>query len=293
MSYYVNNYIKKIFESLALDTWVMLRDSLELDISISEETITDINLLNLKRKNFSEFVIWKCPKDQEANTGVDWEWFIGSNSVGWHRYAIQAKKLCLKGRYRGTYNKLYYKPKNKTQEQIELLENYAKVTNSIPIYCFYNYKDISIYSPQDYWLRKIWKCCSPDMDIQQLGCTVTPLEVVKEIINGKNKKYNTFEYIHDNDKTIPWRCLTACPNRQQLYSNPIVNSEYAITKYQQIGYYEAIPENRAILLNTVQSKSKETDDILYQIRGDSKLSSQKTGEVNTIPKRILKISVEE
>lgn len=38
------NHFTNILESLAIDTCAILRDSLELDISISEETITDILL---------------------------------------------------------------------------------------------------------------------------------------------------------------------------------------------------------------------------------------------------------
>ncbi|WP_411841124.1 DUF6615 family protein, partial [Sphaerospermopsis aphanizomenoides] len=94
--------------------------------------MTDINLLTIKRKKIPEVVIWKCPKDEEANTGIDWEWFIGGNSIGWYRYAIQAKKLCLKGKGKNTYTEIQHKPKNKNQTQIELLEDYARATNSIP-----------------------------------------------------------------------------------------------------------------------------------------------------------------
>ncbi|MBK1990843.1 hypothetical protein A0J48_025610, partial [Sphaerospermopsis aphanizomenoides BCCUSP55] len=117
--------------------------------------------------------------------------------------------------------------------------------------------------------------------------TVTPLEVVKGIIKNRNRKIkikSSFEYIHDNDKTVPWRCLIGCPNRKKLCSIGIEDSQIAILKYQQVGYYSELPANRVILLNSTDGEYEQRNYLPLFPRGE--------GEFNTIPKRILKINIE-
>ena len=83
----------KLLESLAKQTWDRIKDGYELEISQGEETITDLNLLEIKRSGIRSFQVVKLTKAEEAIKGIDWEWWIGSESQGWLRYAIQAKKI--------------------------------------------------------------------------------------------------------------------------------------------------------------------------------------------------------
>ena len=140
----MNQSTVKKFEQLASDTWDRLLYSSKLNCTQSETTITDINLLDLIRANLSNIKIKKASVDDEKKYGFDWEWWIRSNTSGWWRYSVQAKKLYTSG----TYERLRHKVKQKTKQltikrfQIDLLENFARRHKTIPLYCFYNYTDI-------------------------------------------------------------------------------------------------------------------------------------------------------
>jgi hypothetical protein len=117
---------------------MLLRESDELGISQGEETITDNNLLRIRRSQLPGISVWKCPKPLERFTGLDWEWVIGSDYHGWLRYAVQAKKLTVS-------NKRYISLNHRVNvngskiAQAAILEAYAASNQAIPLYCFYNY----------------------------------------------------------------------------------------------------------------------------------------------------------
>ena len=188
--------LKDQLESLAKDTWERLRDSRSLGIRFGEETITDLLLLEMKRKSHPRSYIVQTPLVKEKNQGTDWEWWIGSARIGWLRYAIQAKR-CDKAS--GRYTSITHKVAGIAQNQI--LKTYAERNDAIPIYCFYNY-------PLSGMTTKAWQCGLP-FDKYQLACTVTSLGVVEAAISkwgGKN-----FDWIHSQTASKPWRCLVACP----------------------------------------------------------------------------------
>jgi len=159
-----------LFELLAFGTWNRLRLGRIYNVHQGEETITDINLLEMVQANFANLRLWKCPKDQEPLIGIDWEWLIRVGSNPWRRYAVQAKRL---NPTATAYENLNHQvgsktdPKNPPQKQIDILKRYADAKRAMPLYCFYNHIDLKDYSP--YW----W--CELTLDIPQFGCTVTPL----------------------------------------------------------------------------------------------------------------------
>ena len=69
-----DNFIKQ-----SRATWGLIRKSTNLDISIGEETITDLNLLKLCDKHPNEILTVKCNKYLEGIIGTDWEWFLISS----------------------------------------------------------------------------------------------------------------------------------------------------------------------------------------------------------------------
>ena len=82
-----------VFESLAADTWKRLRDAQHLDVRFGEESVTDLVLLELKRKRHPGLQVLQTNKNVESTQGTDWEWWLGSDSQGWLRLAVQAKRL--------------------------------------------------------------------------------------------------------------------------------------------------------------------------------------------------------
>lgn len=193
--------LQKVLEELSVDTWERLRDSQPLQIRFGEETITDLLLLDLKRKNPSHTRIVQTPKYKEKNQGTDWEWWVGSPRLKWLRFAVQAKKLDIKTlRYPGFGHKVG------TDSQIDLLERYATRNQAIPLYCLYNFAKPPA-TPD------AWRCCQ-NFDEPQLACTVTSIDIVRSAIAQHGCR--NFNWIHQYPQTLPWRCL-ACRATKRLF----------------------------------------------------------------------------
>ncbi|MFS0556349.1 DUF6615 family protein [Brevibacillus sp. 179-C9.3 HS] len=249
----MNSKAIEVFERLAVDTWERIKFGEELDCRQSEETITDINLLEIKRAALANILVSKSNKDDEGLTGLDWEWWIGSNSTGWWRYAVQAKKLFPNGKY----NKLRHKVGN--DYQIDILEKYSKANNCIPLYCFYNFLE----DPQ---LSQYWNC-NLNYEEKQLGCTVVPIDTVRVAFGKRADK--SFKALHSDSRSIPWRCLIKCPN---IGTPHFTNSVHplACSGYEEVRPYQ-------INLSNLQS------DFLF----NSELYDK---NIEIMPKRILIIN---
>jgi hypothetical protein len=135
--------------------------------------------------------------------GTDWEWLIGSYSIGWLRYAVQAKRVDYpSGRYSGLGDPV---PQG---SQVNVLLKYARANNAIPLYCLYNYCTISPLDPY-------WHCDLP-LDQTQLGCTLAPAYVVKQKMGTRGAR--SFKTIHSENSTRPWRCLVGCAEFLSMYA---------------------------------------------------------------------------
>jgi hypothetical protein len=194
----MNDYATRVLESLARATWERIKFGEELDCSQGEETMTDVNLLDLKRAGPHAVHVFKVNKADEAKYGIDWEWWIGTDSDaffgGWWRYAVQAKKLNSSGHY-GTL-----RHKVGGRYQFDILGEYALKNRCVPLYCFYNfYKGPT---------KPYWHCCEGPEEPPQMGCTVAPLDAVAPVFRkGASKK---FEDVHRDVRALPWRCLLKC-----------------------------------------------------------------------------------
>ena len=215
----------RLLETLSEQTWDRIKDGDELDVSQGEETITDINLLEIMRSGISTIRVVKLSQDEEAIKGIDWEWWVGSAAQGWLRYAVQAKKIHLASQ---RYNSLGHKVKG--IPQIDLLEVYARRVSAIPLYCFYNYSKNA--DP-----HRHWQCCF-QYEEKQFGCTVTPSSIVRQAMNTRGCR--NFEFIHTKHDTIPWRCLLKCPRVLQIYSG--CSAEIA---FENAKVYSALPDSLA------------------------------------------------
>lgn len=183
--------LRLTLEAIARCTWRLLEDATSLGASIGEETLTDLLAIRVKRDNHT---VTQFTKASESRTGVDIELevWLGNARMGWTRLAIQAKKLDVRSR---RYRSLDHK--NSTGRQIDMLEKYAKHWRAIPLYLLYNWKeDAGMY----------WHCSRP-LEIEQMGCTVAPLIVIKRAIQG-SKRFND---IHRNPSVFPLGCLAEWP----------------------------------------------------------------------------------
>jgi len=150
----------------------------DVKVSYGEETITETNLLEIRRRHAREVTLLTFSKSQESkNTGADWEWHI-IGRVYTLKMRVQAKRIHKAG---GVGN-LKQMGKGASQPQIDLLIEDAKANNLFPAYCFY------CAEPQrSYWVKR------------------TSKENFAETVKSKApKKLNEIE----ND-TVPWHFLCA------------------------------------------------------------------------------------
>ena len=196
-----------------MDIWERLRTLKFLpparSVRFGEETITDLLMLDLNRSGVRRARFVQTPKHREAKKGTDFECWLGSDAAGWIRLAIQAKKLDVKS---DRYNSLNHKVKasrGKKKSQLDILDNYANSNGAVPLYCLYNYSDV--VDP-----CKHWHCCQRPFRIEELGCTLTPPSVIKRSIRQWGKR--NFDFIHEFQCTLPWRCLASCPNIRQVFA---------------------------------------------------------------------------
>lgn len=195
-------------EKLSNETWERLQTFKTFSrrpvpfnsVRLGETTITDLAMMELCRLGLSRSIFIQTPPHIEARRGTDFEWWVGSVNTGWFRLAVQAKKLDMrKEQYLGLGQKV------NGELQLDVLERYAKRNRVNPLYCFYNYSSMA-NNP------KYWRCCQGPLEPEQLGCTLTPASRVRQAINTRGKR--TFEFMHSYEKTLPWRCMAACPKLQ-------------------------------------------------------------------------------
>ena len=284
-----SNPLEEALSILAEATWERLRDvkafsahTLPFDsVRLGEETITDLSMLDLRRKRLIRVIFLQTPKHIEADRGTDFEWWLGSNRGGWFRLAIQAKKLDLKtNRYSGLTQKT---PTG--MDQIEALEKYAN-GRADALYCFYNY-----YDSVD--LSRHWHCCGRqpyrNPREQELGCTLAPSSLVQKAIDKHGAK--NFEFIHNDKRTLPWQCLASCPKIQTALVSAAENlSDDPFPLIDPASsYYPQLPLSFQVQVSTRRSMLDDRPDDgavrVEVLEFDASLSDYYDPEVG-LPKRI-------
>jgi hypothetical protein len=224
--------LSSLFEQAASDTWNRLEASKELGISQSETTITDIILLDLKAARCPFLHLIKTPQNLEPVQGTDWEWWIGAESVGWLRYAVQAKKVNVSSL---SYDKLKHKvgeEKITGKSQLEILRSYSLANDALGRYCFYNYAGDA--QPDQHWH------CNLPFDSTQLGCSIATLDTVDKAI--KTRSCRNFNFIHSEISTLPFRCLVTCPIILSVYAGA-TRFPAGFKDYENARIFETLPRN--------------------------------------------------
>lgn len=133
-------------------------------VSYGEETITETNLLEIRRRHPERVRVRTFPKQVEATNGADWEWHI----VGLRRtlsMRVQAKRL-----QRNGVLKVKHTVKSSGKEQRDLLIAEAGAEGMKPVYCIY------CTEPR----RTLWKefQAVPGFRSFQAGCLLADAEDV-------------------------------------------------------------------------------------------------------------------
>jgi hypothetical protein len=139
-------------------------------ISFGEETITETNLLEIRRRHADQVRLQTFTKAAESRiTGADWEWhFIGDFYT--FKMRVQAKRV----HRAGGISRLNQQGKHASAPQIDLLISDAKKHNLYPAYCFY------CSEPQ----RTVWKVtkAAGRQESAEAGCLIANAGIVKKIM---------------------------------------------------------------------------------------------------------------
>lgn len=197
---------KDTSEQLGLFKDAIGSESGRVSFRLSEDAITTFFMLSLHRQGCTIAVFEQTSGQAEAESGTDFEIWFGSKVRGWYRFAIQAKKLDPSSN--NIYTHIAYHNPNREEPQIDFLQKYAQKNRAAPLYCLYNYTqdhtgDIAKEAEH-------WHCCTRNFDLQELGCTITPLRNVQRATKKGERGLRNFDWIHKNKDTFPLRCLVCC-----------------------------------------------------------------------------------
>jgi hypothetical protein len=183
------------FKRLAFDTWNLIAKSRRANnqaknrtspsgFKIGEETITDINMLELILSHPNQVITTTFNKKEEGKNGADWEWwFVQRNR--WIGFRVQAKILEINT---DTFEHLHYNKAeytyiidpttNKTigrkkvipekrvfqcnkliQDALRTIDQNGSICSpKIPIYCLYLQTDDPTRLKRKLCLRELWGC---------------------------------------------------------------------------------------------------------------------------------------
>lgn len=175
-------------------TWNTLRRAEHLGLSISEESITDFNLLELQQRHQYEIITRKFSKHKERQEGADWEWWLASPGL-FLGLRMQAKKIDSKTL---NYPHLDYRTQN--GNQIDMLINKATRSSppKIPMYVLYNYWDCTTF-------YAAWPCDFHKRDIRMLGCAMAEARGLRSEVNQGKTRLADIDYL-----LYPWSCMICC-----------------------------------------------------------------------------------
>ena len=153
-------------------------------VSYGEETITETNLLEIRRRHPSRTRLQMFTKHQEAMNGADWEWHI----VGRRRtlkMRVQAKRLQCNDVLR-----IKHKVPSSGKQQRQILIDEALADGMKPVYCIYCTEK----------QRSTWKQGTPQLGFTayQTGCLLADAQDVPL----SARRLSDIE-----EKCIPWHFL--------------------------------------------------------------------------------------
>ncbi|HEV2499133.1 MAG TPA: DUF6615 family protein [Terriglobia bacterium] len=178
------------FVSSSLWVALTLHDSEQMDLGVSEESITDFLLLRLGMSLKNKIVIKKFSRQDESKTGADWEWwFVDDSKVFGLR--VQAKRLKTDGKQR-CYRELKSGQAKKLIQRAE-----SERPACFPIYCFYN----PPIFPDLFWQPDCWLAMMPG----PCGCTIADARFVQKALTAGKKDLATIL-----PGSCPLWCLVCC-----------------------------------------------------------------------------------
>lgn len=182
----------RTFRRLSMRTYNWLTTG-RPDLVPNETSITDFNLLVLRRRHPQELLIHRFTNRQEPLTGGDWEWWFGSPGR-WAGTRIQAKKLDAAGRRYLGLDKSVGDP---AERQIDILRQSSRRDGLPAAYVFYN------GAPETTVKWRASPCLSAN-DWER-GCAIASATNVQQKIDVDSDLVSAIAPI-----SLPWGDLLCC-----------------------------------------------------------------------------------
>lgn len=186
-----------VFLRNSINTWDLIAASRTSNYQLKEETITDLNILELKKQLAKQVITVPFNKIEEGKNGADWEWWFQDKSGFWIGVRVQAKIIDIAT---NNFEHLHYKGKKKKKFQSEEIIRQALRSKPprIPVYTLYSHWDDNIVSAK-------WTCGSFPKYVDLYGCsTMSALDVYKR----RTKNERDLKSLLVDMK--PWHCLICC-----------------------------------------------------------------------------------
>jgi hypothetical protein len=153
----------------------IIEDGFSSRLGVLEETITDVNLIEISRKH-SDYVLTRKfgRREEGSESGADWLWCIGEPGA-WFSVLAQAKVINPKT---STCHALNYR----SGDQRRLLLDFARRHRLFPIYCLY-----SQITDKSNPLSKSLPSLS-SFDASEWACALVIPKFVRQLVDQKHKK---------------------------------------------------------------------------------------------------------
>jgi hypothetical protein len=199
----------KVFRERASAVHQLVGYSYSHGIGVSEETLTDVVLVELHRQLAPHVATKKFTKHEESSvSGADWLWTIGRPGR-WISLLVQAKLA------RPSLTRLAGLHHGKGSQRRTLV-SYAKQTNCVPIYVVYSsFGGKALAKPARSPKRgrrgiaPVWSptCPLAVEDITQMGCVAVRPRSVALMHRGKASREDVDTLLFAGS---PWACLFCC-----------------------------------------------------------------------------------
>ncbi len=243
------------FKQLAVDTWDDILKGRNVSYQLKEETLTDLNMLELKTKHPTEILTTVYNKRQEGSNGSDWEWWFNGISGRWIGFRVQAKIINIQTE---EFEHLHYRnPTTHIYQCDKLIQHALNGVPKIPLYCFFIQTNNAAHLSN-------WPCGTVPRQKDLYGCSLTSAFTVRHLRSGNRK------HLSDIDPSLkPWHCLVCCNNYGK--SDDIVENieAYAIQNFdlQNVGDFDVkLPEKFS------------TDDPPYYVRATTENQKKRNFE---------------
>ncbi len=232
------------FRRLSFQTWDFLESARSVDYQPGEETITDVNVLELKKRISNRVVTHTFSKPDEGKNGADWEWWFTGPSGLWFGIRVQAKVLKLE---KNEFEHLHYKGRRKVRYQSDRLIRSALSSNVplVPLYCLYSHWPADI-GPN------LFTCEGFGVSPDSFGCSLISAFDVQQLRLRKMGCH--LETVMEH--AYPWHCLVCCesekpadlPTRAHAYwKNVILANQITPARRQYEEFSEEMGDARGFI----------------------------------------------